>query len=83
MAFIPASAGIGQVVEITVTSARASANVSLTGPWNPTMTGTYPGGRGTIWVWRIIPLEPGQFTYNFTIGGNVCAVGSITVGLGR
>jgi hypothetical protein len=83
MSFNPATPGLGQPVIIEVTSARPSTSVNLTGPWGPAFQGSRGGGKGTIWAWRVSPQQPGQYSYNFTISGNLCAVGTFTVGLAR
>jgi len=83
LSFEPANPLIGQRVTIRATSARPSVNVALTGPGNPAFQGAGGGGKGTTWTWQTSPLQPGRFTYNFTVSKNTCATGTVNVGLGR
>ncbi|GIW07113.1 MAG: hypothetical protein KatS3mg060_1918 [Dehalococcoidia bacterium] len=69
MTFNPPNPNVGQQFSIEVTSARASTNVGLNGPFNPSFAGAAGGGRGTIWTWNAVPNQPGSFTYTFTING--------------
>jgi methionine-rich copper-binding protein CopC len=79
LSFIPAQPVVGQPIRVEVTSARASANVGLSGPFSPQFDGVRGGGRGTIWAWRFTPSGAGTYAYTFTIGGVTCTSGSVTV----
>jgi methionine-rich copper-binding protein CopC len=79
LAFIPPQPVVGQPLRVEVTSARASVNVGLGGPFSPQFDGVRAGGKGTIWSWRLTPTNAGAATYLFTIGGVTCASGTVTV----
>jgi hypothetical protein len=72
MSFNPSTPAVGQQVQIQVTSARASTNVSLSGPLNPQFTGVSGGGKGTIWTWVVTPNAVARYDYNFILQGVVC-----------
>ncbi|GEM_PF-1812613 len=81
MTFNPAVAAVGQPVTISVTSARPSVNVGLSGPFNPVAAGIQTGGKGYIWSWTVTPSSPGQYNYNFTVnnGASVCTANTLPV----
>ncbi|GEM_PF-2015432 len=82
MSFNPANPTVGQQVTISVTSARASVNVGLSGPFNPVAAGIQTGGKGYIWSWAVTPDSPGQYNYNFTVnnGASICTSNFVAVG---
>jgi hypothetical protein len=80
MSFNPSNPVPGQVVSIQVTSARASTNVSLSGPNSPQFQGSSAGGRGTIWTWSVTAGNPGSYEYAFLISNVQCAQGFLNVG---
>ncbi|MCL4544323.1 MAG: hypothetical protein M1118_06960 [Chloroflexi bacterium] len=81
MSFSPSSPSAGQQVTITVTSARPSTYVGLSGPFNPQFAGVQTGGKGYVWSWTVTPSAAGQYNYNFTInnGATVCTTNVLQV----
>jgi hypothetical protein len=78
--FYPPAPRPEQDVYVAVSSARRASGVSLNGAFSPVYMGVYPGGQGWFWSWRIHPDGAGQFGYEFTVGGTVCAASSVRVG---
>jgi hypothetical protein len=80
MMFNPPRPTAGQAVEVSVTSARSLANVSLSGAFAPVLTAVELGGRGYVWTWAIRVDGPGQYTYDFSADGEVCVSRVLAVG---
>lgn len=69
----PPNPMVGQPLYITVTSDRASANVGLTGPYNPILASITQTGPLTVWTWTATPTQPGRVDYVFTVENSHCA----------
>jgi methionine-rich copper-binding protein CopC len=80
ISFSPQNAPPGTPVTVQVTSARASTNVGLAGPFTPQFLGTSSGGLGTIWSWRVVATGSGTFYYRFSVNGFDCRTGELVVG---
>ena len=80
--FNPANPVVGQAVNISVTSARPSANIVLSGPYNPSYLGSRTVDSLTEWNWLVTPTEPGRADYTFMVSGVVCTANFVVVGGG-
>jgi hypothetical protein len=80
MTFDPGTPGVNQTFRILVTSVRASTNVTLSGPGNPTFVSAGSGGKGTIWTWTVTQGTAGRYNYDFRVNNTVCTSNFVQVG---
>ena len=79
MRFNPAHPIVGQPLEILVTSERASANIALSGPFNPTFLGSHMVDSRTEWRWLVTPNQTGRADYTFSVQGVTCTANFVEV----
>jgi hypothetical protein len=60
-------ANIGDVVYITVTSARNHSNVIITGPDAPTFVKQYAGQEGQVWEYQVTIKTAGPHSYTWYV----------------